>query len=142
MSKKFLILIIVSISIVSAGLFSYRQYSNDAQLPAENMPDKTDKPKEGNKESPLVLPSGFSASVFAKDLTGARVMAFDPAGNLMVSLTSQGKIVDLSDKNGDGKADEEITVVDKLNNPHGLAFRCADKCVLYIAESHRVMAYD
>ncbi len=71
---------------------------------------------------PLKLPPGFSIGIFARGLPGARVLALDPDGNLLVSLTSQGRVVALPDKNGDGVADAVVTVLDGLNQPHGLAF--------------------
>lgn len=36
---------------------------------------------------PLNIPSGFSIADFATDLPGPRVLAMDPKGNLLVSLT-------------------------------------------------------
>ena len=48
---------------------------------------------------PLKLPPGFAISIFAKELPGARVLALDPNGTLLVSLTSQGRVVALPDKN-------------------------------------------
>ncbi len=48
---------------------------------------------------PLKLPPGFTLSVFAAHVPGARVLALDPEGTLLVSLTRQGKVVALPDKN-------------------------------------------
>lgn len=91
---------------------------------------------------PLQLPPGFSISIFAQNLGSPRVMAWDPKGNLLVSIPSAGKVVALPDKNSDGAADEIITVAENLNRPHGLAFKCAEKCKLYIAETDQVAIYD
>lgn len=96
---------------------------------------------------PLNLPAGFSISIFTKNLVDPRVMVFDPDGNLLVSVTSQGKVVALPDKNADGIVDETRTVISGLNRPHGLAFRCeggssAGNCQLYIAESDEIATYD
>ena len=90
----------------------------------------------------MKLPPGFAISIFAKKLPGARVLALDPDGNLLVSLTSQGKVVALPDKNGDGVADAVVTVLDGLNKPHGLAFGPEEKPRLYVAETGRVAAFD
>lgn len=90
----------------------------------------------------LVLPDHFSISVFAADLGSPRVMIEDPNGTLLTSLTRNGKVVALPDKNHDGKADETITLAENLNFPHGLAFRCRETCQLYIAETHEVNRYD
>jgi glucose/arabinose dehydrogenase len=90
----------------------------------------------------LKLPPGFAISVFARDLEGARVLALDPAGNLLVSLTSRGRVVALPDKDGDGTADTGATVLEGLNKPHGLAFGPEEPARLYVAETHQVAAYD
>jgi glucose/arabinose dehydrogenase len=90
---------------------------------------------------PLILPPGFSISVFAKGLVGPRVMTFDPEGNLLVSIPSQGRVVALPDRDRDGIADRIVTVADGLKRPHGLAFRCAPECRLYLAEEDRVNVY-
>lgn len=92
---------------------------------------------------PLSIPAGFNISVFAKGLVSPRVMLHDPVGNILVSIPSEGKVVALTpDKNGDGLSDETVTVVSDLNKPNGLAFRCRDKCELYIAEVNQVAIYD
>ena len=91
---------------------------------------------------PLKLPPGFAISIFAENLPGARVLALDPNGNLLVSLTSQGKVVALPDANRDGVADAAATVLAGLNKPHGLAFGPEEKPRLYVAETGRVAAYD
>ena len=91
---------------------------------------------------PLKLPPGFSIGIFARGLPGARVLALDPGGNLLVSLTSQGRVVALPDKNDAGVADAVVTVLDGLNQPHGLAFGPGEKPRLFVAETGRVTAYD
>lgn len=92
---------------------------------------------------PLKLPAGFSISIFAKDLVAPRVLSYDSAGNIISSITSEGKVVALPDRNNDGVADEVVTIIKNLNRPHGLATRCNDgECELYIAESHQVSVYD
>ncbi len=90
---------------------------------------------------PLILPHGFSISVFAKGLGKPRVMALDPDGNLLVSIPSQGRVVALPDRDGDGVADSVVNVVEGLERPHGLAFQCAPECRLYIAEEDRLAVY-
>jgi glucose/arabinose dehydrogenase len=93
---------------------------------------------------PLKLPPGFSISVFAAHVPGARVLALDPEGTLLVSLTRQGRVVALPDKNDDGKADAVLTVLQGLNNPHGLAFtkNPEETPRLYVAETDQVAVYD
>jgi glucose/arabinose dehydrogenase len=50
-------------------------------------------------------------------------------------------VVALLDRDKDGIADAVVTVIEGLNRPHGLAFRCAPECRLYIAEEDRVNVY-
>jgi glucose/arabinose dehydrogenase len=91
---------------------------------------------------PLKLPAGFSISIFAKDLGGARVMSFAPDGSLFVTATVQGKVLSLRDRDGDGLAEDKRTVLTNLNKPHGLAWRCRDEgCTLYVTETNRVASY-
>ncbi len=92
---------------------------------------------------PLQLPEGFHISVFAQNLGNPRVITLDPNGTLVVSLTANGKVVALSDKNNDHLADIIITVAESLNKPHGLAFNCSSTdCKLYIAETDKVSVFD
>ena len=89
----------------------------------------------------LTVPPGFAIDVFADKVGSVRFMAIDPAGTLLVSEPSAGRVLALPDKNGDGKADSVQTVVTGLDQPHGLAFHDG---ALYIAETSRVQrfAYD
>lgn len=85
--------------------------------------------------------------VFAGGLGAPRVMIIDPAGRILTSITSQGKVIALPDEDADGKADRVITLLDKLNRPHGLAIKCesnnvTQKCFLFVAESNAVSIYD
>ncbi|MDP3947588.1 MAG: PQQ-dependent sugar dehydrogenase [bacterium] len=91
---------------------------------------------------PLVLRRGFSISVFAKNLGAPRVLAYDPAGNILASITNQGRVVVLPDRDGNGEADEVITLLSGLKRPHGIATRCAEQCQLFVAEESGVAVYD
>lgn len=101
--------------------------------------EKTPPEQQNTTDFPLRLPEGFSISVFARDLGPARVMTWDPRGNLLVSITKEGEVLALPDRNLDGVADEEVSVIEGLNRPHGLLFF---EGKLYIAESNQVAAYD
>jgi glucose/arabinose dehydrogenase len=89
----------------------------------------------------LKVPPDFVIDVFADKVGSVRFMAVDPAGTLLVSEPSAGRVLALPDKNGDGKADRVQVVVTGLDQPHGLAFR---EGALYVAETGRVQrfAYD
>src|SRR5450759_1439859 len=91
---------------------------------------------------PLMLPPGFSISIFADGLQTPRVLVWDGAGNLLVSDMGNGQVVALPDRDNNGAADEKVVVADGLNNPHGLAFLPADPTRLYIAETDQVAVYN
>ncbi|ABA87883.2 glucose/sorbosone dehydrogenase-like protein [Syntrophotalea carbinolica DSM 2380] len=88
-------------------------------------------------ESPILQTvPGFEISVFASGLTGPRMLAFSPAGDLYVSLPRAGRIMVLPDENHDGVADRHMTFADDLDLPHGLAFAGQD---LIAAENGRLI---
>ena len=84
----------------------------------------------------LTVPAGFKVSVFASDVTNARLMAISPDGVLFVARQSKGDVVALPDHDKDGKADKMEIVVSNLTRPHSLAFQ---KGYLYIATNPSVM---
>lgn len=84
----------------------------------------------------LSAPKGWKISVFAGGLGSPRHMAMDEAGNILVSITSDGMVVALPDRDRDGVADEAVTFAEGLNKPHGLAFRGGD---LIVAETGRIV---
>ena len=98
-------------------------------------------PAAAQRGPKLTVPPGFAIDVFADKVGSVRFMAVDPAGTLLVSEPSAGRVLALPDKNGDGKANGVQTVVTGLDQPHGLAFH---EGALYIAETSRVQrfAYD
>jgi glucose/arabinose dehydrogenase len=84
----------------------------------------------------LTVPAGFTASVFASDVTGARLMAVSPDGVLFVARQPKGDVVALPDRDKDGKADKMEIIASGLTRPHSLAF---NKGWLYIATNPAVM---
>jgi len=96
--------------------------------------------------SDIILPDGFAISVFADNLGSSSIASPGPnngprfmvyyEGVLLVSLTKQGKVVALPDRDNNGIADEMVIVVQNLNNPHGLAVHNDE---LYIAEENRLI---
>jgi glucose/arabinose dehydrogenase len=87
-------------------------------------------------EPRIVLPPGFRSEVFASGLGSPRFMVEDPAGTLLVSVPRQSRVLALPDRDGDGRADQVVTVADGLASPHGLAFR---EGALYVAETGKVL---
>jgi glucose/arabinose dehydrogenase len=114
-----------------------------------NLPFTSALPENSNGTTllPFVLPQEFAMSIFAEGVTGARVIAHAPKGIMLVSEPKEGKVVALPDEDHDGLADRIVTVIENLDYPHGLAFRCTDPeqpdlCTLYIAETGAVSAFD
>ncbi len=96
-------------------------------------------PQGAELRYPLTIPSGFRIAVFADLGTGKpRVLALDPGGTLLTSITNKGKVVALPDENRDGKADKMVDVLTGLNRPHGIAFEGGK---LYVAETDKVVSY-
>ena len=88
---------------------------------------------------PLKLPTGFSISIFAKNLPGARVMTLDQFGNMWVSRTSDGAVA-LLEIGSDGAVKHQSDVFTRLHKPHGLAFDPQHPGLLYIAEEQKIRA--
>jgi glucose/arabinose dehydrogenase len=89
-------------------------------------------------EPPLKVPAGFAIEVFAAKVGSPRFMALDPSGTLLVSEPARGRVLALPDRGGRGKADGIQTVVNGLDQPHGLAFKDG---ALYVAENGRVQRF-
>lgn len=96
----------------------------------------------------ITLQPGYAMDVFVEDIgkgdivypgpnTGLRFMGIRN-DILYVSIPKQGRIVALPDKDNNGKADEVVTVIANLNNPHGFDFH--DDWV-YVAEENAVSRF-
>ena len=83
----------------------------------------------------LTVPAGFNVEVFAQGLDGPWGLAFGPHGRLYVSLRAAGRLARLADTNGDGWADDTVTILDGLDAPSGIAFRGDE---LWVVEARRV----
>jgi len=152
--KKPIIVSFVCILIAALGVAGYYAWKNlRGAAPALRGPSG-DIVKQINEQPatsvnatdmPLALRPGFSVSVFAENVPGARVLALDPAGVLLLSQTSAGKIVALLDSDRDGKSDSVQTIVSGLNQPHGLLVKCVNgnqECKLYVGETNQVSVFD
>lgn len=132
----FLVLIAVSV----LGIYFYQKYFSGIYPAISGTPQKITELLSRDL-SPLEFPEEFKLSVFADGLAGPRVIVFDPAGTMLVSLPSAGRVVALPDTDRDGRADRIVEVAANLNRPHGLAFSREPRPRLFIAETDRVAAY-
>lgn len=87
----------------------------------------------------ITLPPSFSISAYAANVPGTRSMTLGTNGTLFVGSRSEGKVYAIVDRNGDGAADEVITIASGLRSPNGVAFRDG---ALYVAEINRVIRFD
>jgi glucose/arabinose dehydrogenase len=104
---------------------------------------KTSEPDENTRIQPpslsgIQLPPGFSISVYAGHVKGARSMTKGDKGTIFVG-TRQSSVYALVDENNDGKVDKPYTIANDLNTPNGVAFRNGS---LYVAEINRILRYD
>ena len=84
----------------------------------------------------LKVPAGFKVEVYAEGIPEARSLALGDKGTVFVSNRNLKDVYAIVDK--DGK--RSVTKVLKgLNSPNGVAFA---KGTLYVAERHRITAYD
>ncbi len=86
--------------------------------------------------SRLKAPAGFRVTLFAR-VPGARMMAFSPAGVLLVTSTDSGKVFALPSPRRQREV-KPIVILSGLNRPHGIAFEHSE---LYIAETDRIRRY-
>jgi len=144
---KILPIIFILVMVVVSFYFLWGKFNSakPAILPSNKSITKiiennnTPKTAINNTDFPLTLPKGFSIDVFAKNLNKVRVLKTDPNGTIVASIIDKGKVVALPDKNKDGKADEEISIVENLNNPHGIEFKDNK---IYIAETNALAVFD
>ena len=86
----------------------------------------------------LTVPPGFEVDVFAQDLTGPRLMALAPNGDVFVTQGRAGEIGVLRDEDGDGVADRIETFATDLTRPFGIAFHDDH---LYVATNDAVVRF-
>jgi glucose/arabinose dehydrogenase len=87
----------------------------------------------------LTMPAGWTAQVWAR-VPDARMEAWTPEGNLLVSEPSEGRIAEL--RPGQGGTATMATLLQGLTSPQGLAFaKLNGQWVLYVAETDQVDRY-
>ena len=85
------------------------------------------------------LPPGFTISLYADNVPGARSLALGNNGTVFVGTRDEGKVYALIDRRKRNRADDVVTIAQGLNSPNGVAFRDGS---LYVAEINRVIRYD
>lgn len=87
----------------------------------------------------LRVPAGWTAEVWAR-LPDARMEAWTPGGDLLVSEPGNGRIVELTP--GFRRAATSRVLLSGLTSPQGLAFaRLSGRWVLYVGESDQIDRY-
>lgn len=86
----------------------------------------------------IKLPPGFSISLYADNVPGARSMALGADGTLFVG-TRGDKVYALPSRDRGRRAGETITLASGLNTPNGVAFRDG---ALFVAEIARILRFD
>jgi glucose/arabinose dehydrogenase len=85
----------------------------------------------------IKLPPGFTISVFAGDVPGARSMALGDRGTLFVGSMGAGKVYAI--RHDGTKATKVTTLASGLDTPNGVAVKDG---ALYVAEVSRITRYD
>ena len=96
----------------------------------------------GERRLPLdqiQLPPGFSISLYAARVPGARSMTLSPDGTLYVGSRRRGNVYAVLDEDGDQKAERVVRVFQGGEQPNGVAFRDGS---LYVADISRVLRFD
>ncbi|HEY2773316.1 MAG TPA: PQQ-dependent sugar dehydrogenase [Candidatus Binatia bacterium] len=70
----------------------------------------------------LVVPPGFSATVYAQGLSGPRFLTFGPDGRLYVAESGKNRIVALHDSRGNGVGDEVREFAASVPSPHSVVW--------------------
>ena len=146
-SKRFVIFLFAALFLVLGVVVVYQKYYRavaPAVLPPPKditkfLPEDSVPPEAINETNfPLKLPDGFTISIFAKNLSGARVMRFDSFGNMWVSRTSEGVVTLLEIDQKTGRIVHQDDVFTSFRKPHGLAFAPDNPFLLYIAEENKI----
>ena len=113
-----------------------------ASAPVPALTATTVRPLAGTGSAPfdqprqLQAPPGWSVTVWARIPT-ARLLVWTPDGRLLVSRPKHGDVIEVVPGRGDA-APTQRTLIDGLNQPHGMAFAGT---TLYVAESDQVDAF-
>jgi glucose/arabinose dehydrogenase len=90
-----------------------------------------------------VLPPGFRADVFARDLLGPRLLRVSPSGDLFVAESQAGRVRVLRAADGARSAERDTIFASGLDRPFGIAFYPPgpEPKWVYIAETNAVVRF-
>ena len=145
-------ILVAILVVILGGYYSYEYLKEKPPTFLVKLLTQTDPPPPlpAGDRAPLDTPKGFTATIFSRDVPGARVMTRDSKGTMLVSQTEGGKVVALPDLDSDNKADSTVIVIEGLKQPHGILVLCPDSgnatvdqsaCILYVAESNVLKSY-
>ncbi len=87
----------------------------------------------------LQLPEGFSISIYADDVPGARTLALGKTGVVFIGTRKQGNVYAINDANGDGVAEKKYLLAAGLYMPNGVAYKAGN---LYVAETNKIIRFN
>ncbi len=111
--------------------------TNTIGTPKDSTVQQTDELFKKYNLDKIILPVGFSISVYAK-AEGARSLCLSPGGTLFVGTQGTGKVYAIKDENHDGKADRVYTIAKGLNTPNGVAFKDGSLYIATISTIYRL----
>jgi glucose/arabinose dehydrogenase len=89
----------------------------------------------------VTVPAGWTAEVWAR-VPGARMEAWTPEGDLLVSVPGSGDVVELVPGHDPAAVPAQHVVLSGLTQPQGLAFAKVDGHeILYVGESNEIDRY-
>ncbi len=142
--KKTALLLIFCLFLTSCA--SSRIVRGKTPSPREQMPTATPRGSQAieklpsginSTDLPLNVPDGFILSSYANKIDNARVIILDRNNTALVSSPITGKVTAVKDGGQNQK-----TLLERLNSPHGLALQCEEKCTLFVGETNAVATYD
>ncbi|MBD3645955.1 MAG: PQQ-dependent sugar dehydrogenase, partial [Pseudomonadales bacterium] len=128
---KFFLYVLIILVVLVGGLYvAYRVFVGAVNVPMGDYELDT-----GALAQRIELPDGFSMGLYGV-VPNARLMRFTDAGDLLVAIPNENRIVLLErDADGDGKADGQRVLLNQLNSPNGMDFHDG---YLYVAESDSI----
>jgi glucose/arabinose dehydrogenase len=110
-------------------------------LPPPYATSSTGNPPDRVRRAPgmaPMAPPGYRVNLFADGLDHARWLAVAETGEVFLAEPRAGKVTQLVDTDGDGRADKRSTFARGHDAPHGLAFHGGS---LYVADLEGVWRY-